>query len=128
VFGMPILAVAPGGFPTSSRDASNLGLLKVDGNERSKLLEKGPSAILCLDHPPAPNFQYQVPTFFRTNNPSRGPLLSGCRDAVQVGPRILEDPSSMDRREFDLDADKYGTRSYKHQVGDKIVEETVYLG
>ncbi|MGA7384800.1 MAG: hypothetical protein WBW81_08985, partial [Methylocella sp.] len=58
------------------------------------------SAIICL-HSPLPqyrDFDYQVPVFFRTSDEKQKETGESCRDAVQVGPRILEDPTVGEQR------------------------------
>ena len=127
-FGSRIMAVAPAGFTTSSRDSSNRGLLKINGVVKSKLLEKGPTAIICLDNAPSPEFQYQVPTFFRTDSRPQRQRVERCGDEVQVGPRIIEDPSAIERSSFELDPDKYGVKSYRRKINQKIEEVPVFLG
>jgi hypothetical protein len=127
-FDSPVVAVAPAGFPTSNREPTNLGLLKIGGVEKSKLLEKGPSAILCLDNAPLSNFAYQVPTFYRTSNVNQRTLTGKCKDAVQIGPRIIEDPGSTKAKEFEADADKYRVQSYPRRYRGRNVTEPVFLG
>lgn len=92
-----IVALAPAGFPASERKPINLGLLKTDDITLSQLLNDGPSAVLCLDSPKYMNkgYQFQLPVFYRPDESSQQELISKCRDAVQVGPRILEDPNSL---------------------------------
>jgi len=126
-FNAPIVAVVPAGFAISSEKPTNLGLLKIDGIEKSRLLLKGPSAILCLDNAPSPRFQYQVPTFFRTRDTNK-PEIDDCRDAVQVGPRIIEDPKSTAKNEFENDPDKYQIETYKQKIDGKVVDVPVYQG
>ncbi len=91
-----IVAVAPAGWSTSLRRIEQSGFLKIYGKELSDFDERGSlSAILCL-HSPDPkfrNFEYQVPAFFQTSNPKQVAIGESCNDAVQVGPRITEDPA-----------------------------------
>jgi hypothetical protein len=119
LFREPVVAVAPAGFPTSSRLFTNLGLLKIDGVEKSKLFVKGPSVILCLDNPPSPNYQYQVPTFFRTGIAEQRNRVTRCGNAVQVGPRILDDPTPTKQQEFAADPDEYRVEMYKQVIAGK---------
>jgi hypothetical protein len=94
-----ILAVIPAGFPASEKKPINLGLLRTDGITQSQLLDDGPSAILCLDSPKyqGQGYQFQLPVFYRTDEERQQELIRRCRDAVQVGPRILEDPYSVSK-------------------------------
>jgi len=125
-FSEKIVAAAPAGFPTSSRNPTNLGLLKIDGVERFKLVSKGPSAVFCLDNPPqgSSGYEYQIPTFFRTNVQSN--LIDGCRDEVQTGPRILEDPSRFRVQQFD--ADSTTVETYRRKIDGREEAVPVYLG
>lgn len=120
-----IVAVAPAGFPTSSRSPTNLGLLKIDGIEKYKLLASGPSAVLCLDNPQRTSgYQYQNPTFFRT-----GSLINSvdrCRDEVQIGPRILEDPSRYLMQQFSNENPLAET--YNRKLEGKIDPQPIYPG
>lgn len=91
------MAVAPAGFPVEAGKMSNFGLLKVNRQVIVRLREDGPSAIFCLDNPPksAPNrYEFQIPAFIRVeaNQARRDDLIERCSNAVQVGPRIIEDP------------------------------------
>ncbi|OIQ76392.1 hypothetical protein GALL_419280 [mine drainage metagenome] len=94
-----IMAVVPAGFPASEKKPINLGLLRIDGTTQSQLLDDGPSAILCLDSPRyhGQGYQFQLPVFYRTSEIRQQDLIRQCRDAVQVGPRILEDPYSISK-------------------------------
>jgi hypothetical protein len=92
-FDRPIRALAAGGFPAIEGRPVNLGFLKVDKHILSEFDLEGPSAVFCL-HSPRPaysQFKYQVPVFYRSNDNR----FKDCSDAVQVGPRILEDPSRI---------------------------------
>jgi len=120
-FDARLVAVAPAGFPTSSQDSSSLGLLKIDGKERSRVLEKGPNALFCLDNARSDKYEYQVPAFYRTEIPGQRRFLQNCDDAVQVGPRIIEDAASPDKR-------GYGVRTHKQKQGNTTVDVPVYLG
>jgi hypothetical protein len=120
-----IVAVAPAGFPTSSRSPINLGLLKIDGIEKYKQLSNGPSAVLCLDNPQrATGFQYQNPTYFRVG--SQNALTDRCRDEVQIGPRILEDPSRYQLQQFS--ADNPLAESYNRKLDGKPDTVAIYPG
>lgn len=94
-----LVAVVPAGFPASEKKPINLGLLKTDGVTQSQLLAEGPSAVLCLDSPKfqGKGYQFQLPVFYRTEDERQQNLIRQCRDAVQVGPRILEDPTSLSK-------------------------------
>jgi hypothetical protein len=50
---------------------------------------------LCLDSPKyqSQGYQFQLPVFYRTDDDKQQELISQCKDAVQIGPRILEDPN-----------------------------------
>jgi hypothetical protein len=123
-FSEKVIAVAPAGFPTSSRTPTNLGLLKIEGVEKYKELNNGPSAVLCLDNPPETGFQYQIPTFFRTNTQSK--LIDRCRDEVQTGPRILEDPS---RSRLQQSSTETATAEvYNRKLNGKVGAVLTYLG
>ncbi len=95
--GKPLVALVGAGFPTSIGSTLNVGLLRIDGIEDTAFQVKGPSAVLCL-HSPNPaysSYGFQVPVFYRPGE-DEGQLgiVANCRDAVQVGPRILEDPGA----------------------------------
>jgi hypothetical protein len=94
-----ILALVPAGFPASEKRPINLGLLRTDGITQSQLLDDGPSAILCLDSPKyqGQGYQFQLPVFYRTDEDRQQDFIRRCKDAVQVGPRILEDPYSVSK-------------------------------
>jgi hypothetical protein len=92
-FDRSIQAIASAGFPVSERQAISSGFLKIDGRQLMPFDEQGPSAVFCL-HSPNPRYAtlpYQVPVFYRSGD-SR---FKDCRDAIQVGPRILEDPNTI---------------------------------
>jgi hypothetical protein len=129
-FDDPIVAVAPGGFAKSNQEPTNLGYLKINGIERSKILPKAAalSAILCLNNAPSPKYQYQVPTFYRTNNPNQIKLVNQCRDEVQVGPRIIEDSSVTTKKEFEDDTDRYKIQAYNQRINGKDTAVPIYLG
>jgi hypothetical protein len=129
-FNEPIVAVAPGGFTTSNQEPRNLGYLKINGLEKSKMLPKATalSAVLCLNNAPSPKYQYQVPTFYRTNNPNQTKLVNQCQDEVQVGPRIIEDDSVTTKKEFESDPDKYKGQIYNQRVNGKDTAVQIYLG
>lgn len=90
-----IVAVAPAGWSTSLRRIEHSGLLKISGEQLSEFDDRPSlSAIICL-HSPAPeyrNFEYQVPTFYKSADFEHSSLAEKCKDAVQAGPRIIEDP------------------------------------
>jgi hypothetical protein len=129
-FNDPIVAVAPGGFATSNQVPGNLGFLKINGVEKSKILPKATalSAILCLNNAPSPKYQYQVPTFYRTNNSNQTKLVDQCRDEVQVGPRIIEDDSVTTKKVFESDPDKYRMQIYNQRINGKDSALPIYLG
>jgi hypothetical protein len=90
-----MVAIAPAGFPASIGSIVNVGLLRTDGIEDVEFQPKGPTAVLCLhsSNPIFAGYDYQVPAFYRPDEIS-GHLNSAnkCKDAIQAGPRILEDP------------------------------------
>jgi hypothetical protein len=89
-----VLAVAPAGWSTSLTKIEAAGFLKVSGKIKSDFDDRESlSAILCLHSPRAEfhNFEYQVPVFFRTLDETQISKAETCNDAVQVGPRIIED-------------------------------------
>jgi hypothetical protein len=89
-----IVAVAPAGWSTSLRTIEHAGLLKISGQQLSDFDDrKSLSAIVCLHNPSFRNYQYQVPTFYKTTDENQLSLAEKCKDAVQAGPRIIEDPS-----------------------------------
>jgi hypothetical protein len=92
-----IVALAPAGFPASERKPLSLGLLKVGGTTLSQLLDDGPTAVLCLNSPKfeGRGYQFQLPAFYRTDESRQQDLVRQCKDAVQVGPRIVEDRNSL---------------------------------
>ncbi len=123
-FGGRTVAVAPAGFPTEVRETANYGLLKVNGTIRSQYLPDGPSAILCLDNPPpGKSFAYQIPAFFRSDekfwsNQIEQQAFTRCRDAVQVGPRILEDPNAISKVVTKRETYKRKTNSTENCIND----------
>jgi hypothetical protein len=91
----PVVAAIPAGFPQEINSVANAGLLRVDNEEIEPFLGKiGPSAILCLWSPNNRGLGFQVPTFYRSSDPEQVLTAESCEDAVQVGPRILEDSKS----------------------------------
>jgi hypothetical protein len=128
-FADPMVAVAPAGFVTSSQQPTNFGLLKIDGQVETKLVPRGAlTAIVCLNNAPTPDYQYQVPTFFRTADPNQTKLVDQCRDEVQTGPRIIEDPSVTTKGEFEANSNRYRAQIYNRTIEGKTVPETVFLG
>jgi len=118
-----ILALVSAGFPASEGKPINLGLLKVDGMTQSQLLEDGPSAVLCLDSPAyqGQGFQFQLPTFYKADNESQQKLIAQCKDAVQIGPRIIEDPAATAK-------DNVTQISYSRTKSGKKEDVPVFLG
>lgn len=94
-----IMAVAPAGWSTSLRRIEHSGFLKIGGVLLSEVEDRESlSGIFCLNSPfPAyRDLDYQTPVFFQTNDQrARG---ESCTDAVQIGPRIIEDPAVSDPR------------------------------
>ncbi|MGA7385357.1 MAG: hypothetical protein WBW81_11895 [Methylocella sp.] len=94
-----IVAVAPAGWSTSLRRIEHSGFLKISGKQLSDFDDRESlSAIVCLNSP-LPKFRdynYQVPAFFKTSDPRQVQSGESCRDAVQAGPRIIEDPNASD--------------------------------
>jgi hypothetical protein len=86
-------AIASAGFPLSELTPINSGFLKIDGRQITPFDEQGPSAVFCLHsaNPKYAKLPYQLPVFYRSDD-SR---FHNCRDAVQAGPRILEDPNTI---------------------------------
>lgn len=94
-----IVAVAPAGWSRSLRMVAHSGLLKISGKTFSDYDDRESlSAILCLQSPSFNfhDYDYQVPAFFRTSDPRQKMTGERCNDAVQVGPRIIEDPAKSD--------------------------------
>lgn len=91
-----IVAVAPAGWSTSLRKIEHSGFLKISGKQLSEFDDRESlSAIMCLNSP-APkyrDFDYQVPAFYKTSDPDQVEKGESCSDAVQAGPRIIEDPN-----------------------------------
>ncbi len=88
-----IIAVAPAGWSTSIRRIEHSGLLKISGEELSEFDDRPSlSAIICLHSPDQKyqNYEYQVPTFYKSS--TQLSRAEKCKDAVQAGPRIIEDP------------------------------------
>jgi hypothetical protein len=95
LFDRPILALASAGFPAGEHRPVNFGLLRIDGRAVAPLAPNGPSSVFCL-HSPNPKYaryKYQVPTYYKLDDKR----FVNCRDAVQVGPRILEDPNTTEK-------------------------------
>ncbi len=104
-----IVAIAPAGWSASLRRVDQVGMLKIDGKQYAEFDDRDSlSAIVCL-HSPLQQFreyEYQVPVFFKSDNPKQKDLATNCRDAVQVGPRILEDPINGDQHGIKLEEKK----------------------
>lgn len=88
------IALAPAGWSRSQRFLEHVGLLRVGGRQIHPLSDRsGLSAILCLnDASGFSGYDAFVPVLFFANDPSslnRRALT--CQDAVQAGPRILEE-------------------------------------
>lgn len=78
------------------RKIEHSGLLEISGEQLSEFDDRPSlSAIICL-HSPAPiyrNYEYQVPAFYKSADFEHSSLAKKCKDAVQAGPRIIEDPN-----------------------------------
>jgi hypothetical protein len=122
-FKRPIRAIVSAGFPASERKINSLGLLRIDRRTLSALAPQGPSAIFCLNspNPKYAGVPYQKPVFYRLDDGR----LKGCDDAVQVGPRILEDPSRIEKDH--PSSDKVLLYSRKNSRGQSD-PQPVYLG
>ncbi len=91
-----VIAVAPAGWSKSLRSIQQSGLLRIDGKEHAEFEDRESlSAILCLHSPISryADYDYQVPAFYRTDEQWQFDKANDCSDAVQVGPRIIEDPT-----------------------------------
>lgn len=94
-----IVAVAPAGWSTSLRRIEHSGFLKISGKQLSDFDDRESlSAIVCLNSPSLKfrDFDYQVPAFYRISDPHQVEIGESCSDAVQAGPRIIEDPNVSD--------------------------------
>ena len=118
-----IYSLIPAGFPATEKKPINLGLLRVDGSTQSQLLDDGPSAVLCLDSPKyqGQGYQFQLPVFYRTGEARHQDFIRQCKDAVQVGPRILEDPNSVSK-------DSAAQQSYMRIKNGSAKPWPIYLG
>jgi hypothetical protein len=88
------VAIIPAGWSASLSKVRQVGLLKIGGSVLSEMDDReAMSAVLCLSSPLSEykNFDYQVPTFYKTHHDSHEKFINACTDAVQVGPRIIED-------------------------------------
>lgn len=124
---LPIVAVAPAGFPSNAKNPINYGLLKTSGVVRARLLEKGPSAVLCLNNAPSPDFEYQVPAFFWVKSAAQRPRIDKCKDAVQVGPVIIEDAAAAKRAQ-DEGAEKLKVEKYLQKTSKGSSHVEVHMG
>src|SRR5574337_1207600 len=90
-------------------DKETTRLLKVAGKYISDFDDReGLSAILCLNIPiyKPTEYDYQNPVFFRREAQGQLDKAATCRDAVQVGPRIIEDPKNKTLRRRGINADE----------------------
>jgi len=93
-----IMAVAPAGWSKSLRSPQQSGLLNISGKTYADFDErKTLSAIVCLNSPfeRSKGYDYQIPTFYTSTIPQQKERAERCEDAVQVGPRVVEDISAM---------------------------------
>jgi hypothetical protein len=108
--GKKIVVLAPAGWSRSQRYLEHVGLLRINGREIHKISNRaGMSAILCLnDTHEYPNYDAFVPVVFFANDASnlnRRALL--CSDAVQVGPRVIEENARPGITESERGSTKY---------------------
>ena len=89
--GSTVVALIPAGWSRSQRFLEHVGLLRIDGEELHRIFDKPSlSTILCLhDTQRFGDYDALVPVAFFANELSE--RAAKCPNAVQVGPRILEE-------------------------------------
>ncbi|ABD87301.1 hypothetical protein [Rhodopseudomonas palustris] len=98
------------GWAVSQRSPVQLGLLKIKGHTASNLVARSTfSAVLCLhDEAGYPGYDATVPVLFSSNDITKlNPRAAKCRDAVQVGPRIVEEGARRGITEAELRTPRY---------------------
>jgi len=104
------LVLSPAGWALSARNPDQIGLLRVNGRKIYNLSTKGTfSAILCLnDTEFYRGYDAVVPVLFTVKDITNlNPRSEKCRDAVQVGPRIIEEGARQGITESELRTEKY---------------------
>lgn len=102
--------LGPAGWATSQRRPEQIGLLRVNGRKLFDLTTKSTfSAIFCLnDVEQYGGYDAMVPVLFTSNDiASLNPRAAKCRDAVQVGPRIIEEGAKRGITEGELRTERY---------------------
>jgi hypothetical protein len=104
------LILSPAGWATSQRRPEQIGLLKVNGRKIYDLTPKSTfSAVFCLqDAEYYKSYDAMVPVVFSSNDiGSLNPRALKCNDAVQVGPRIIEEGAKRGITEGELRTGRY---------------------
>lgn len=108
--GNKTVVLAPAGWSRSQRYLEHVGLLRVNGREIHKISDRaGMSAILCLnDTHEYRNYDAFVPVVFFANDTSNlNRRAQLCADAVQVGPRVIEEKARPGITESERGSTKY---------------------
>lgn len=104
------IALAPAGWATNQRNPRQIALLRINGHDVSPPTSRPSfSAVLCLnDTEYYKNYDATVPVIFTSNDiSSLNPRSVKCKDAVQIGPRIIEEGGKRGITESELKTEKY---------------------
>jgi hypothetical protein len=104
------LVISAAGWAISQRRPEQIGLLKISGRKIFDLTPKSTfSAIFCLhDAEYYKGYDSTVPVVFTSNDITNlNPRATKCRDALQVGPRIIEEGSKRGITESELRTERY---------------------
>lgn len=104
------LIISAAGWATSQRRSEQIGLLKVNGRKIYDLTARSTfSAVFCLqDTEYYKGYDAMVPVVFSSNDiGSLNPRALKCNDAVQVGPRIIEEGAKRGITEGELRTERY---------------------
>lgn len=104
------LFIAPAGWAAGQRRPDQIGLLRINGRQLYPLVNKPTfSAIFCLhDSEHYKGYDAVVPVLFTSNDITSLNARAGkCRDAVQVGPRIIEEGGKRGISESELKTERY---------------------
>ncbi|MFT4277777.1 MAG: hypothetical protein QM576_15610 [Rhodopseudomonas sp.] len=103
-------ALAPAGWASNQRNPTQIGLLRINGRDVFPLTRRPTfSAVLCInDTLYYKSYDATVPVVFTSNDISSLNLRARkCKDAVQVGPRIIEEGGKRGITEGELKTARY---------------------
>ncbi|WP_022720047.1 hypothetical protein [Rhodopseudomonas sp. B29] len=103
-------ALAPAGWATNQRNPAQIALLRINGRTIYKPTSLPSfSAVLCLnDIDYYKDYDAIVPVVFTSNDITNlNPRAAKCKDAVQLGPRIVEEGGKRGITESELRTEKY---------------------